>query len=168
MSRVAAEVGVSRQVLYKEIGTRQALAEALVARETDMFLSGVVDCLAMHPDDPLAGISRAAEFTLRSATHNPLLRAVPTEPDSGPRPLLAVEPALILDRAVEALALSLRARYPRLDLDDAGLADLTEVIVRLTLSYVLQPTRSIDRAIGQLRAVTAGLLDLSRPAPSSS
>ena len=45
MSRIAKEVGISRPVLYKEIGTKKELAVALVEREVDFFLTGVVDGL---------------------------------------------------------------------------------------------------------------------------
>ncbi|MFD6453157.1 TetR/AcrR family transcriptional regulator, partial [Nocardia sp. NPDC060220] len=65
MSRVAKEVGISRPVLYKEIGTKQALADALIERETGIYLTGIAETLARHPADPLAGMTAAAEYTLR-------------------------------------------------------------------------------------------------------
>ena len=161
MSRIASEIGVSRPVLYKEIGTRQALGEALVSRETDMFLAGVVDCLAVNPDDPIEGIARAVEFTLQTAADNTLIKTIlagERGADSGLLPLLATQPAPVLIRAIDALSLSLRARYPLLHLDDAGLDELTEVVVRLTLSHMMQPRGPVAGAVAQARRVVTAIL----------
>jgi AcrR family transcriptional regulator len=49
MGAVAAAVGVSRQTLHTEFGTKEALGQALVARETDRFLLGVTGALERHP-----------------------------------------------------------------------------------------------------------------------
>ena len=55
MSRIATTVGISRQVLYKEIGAKQALGEALVQRETSRFITGVITAIQSHPGD-VAGL----------------------------------------------------------------------------------------------------------------
>src|SRR5690606_25029836 len=57
--RVAKEVGVSRPVLYKEIGTRQDLADAVIAAELDTFLAGITETIAAHPRDVLAALTAA-------------------------------------------------------------------------------------------------------------
>ena len=38
MARLAQEVGVSRQTVYNEVGTKPGLAEAMILRELDRFL----------------------------------------------------------------------------------------------------------------------------------
>ena len=40
MSRLAQAVGVSRQTVYNEIGTKNALAEAMILAELETFLAG--------------------------------------------------------------------------------------------------------------------------------
>ena len=41
MSRLAQAVGVSRQTVYNEIGSKPQLAEAMILRELDRFLEVV-------------------------------------------------------------------------------------------------------------------------------
>ena len=51
MSRLAERVGVSRQTVYNEIGTKPALAEAMILAELDRFLAAVESAFDRHPDD---------------------------------------------------------------------------------------------------------------------
>ena len=60
MARLAAEVGVSRQTVYNEIGTKPALAEAMILAELDRFLSVVTAAFDRHPTDLVAAIEEAA------------------------------------------------------------------------------------------------------------
>ena len=50
MARLAEVVGVSRQTVYNEVGTKQALAEAMVLAELDRFLERVNAGFDAHPD----------------------------------------------------------------------------------------------------------------------
>lgn len=160
MSRVAKEVGVSRPVLYKEIGTKQALADALIERETDIYLTGIAETFAEHPTDPLAGITAAAEYTLRTAGDNTLIKAVLSarqDADTALLPALVSDPEPVLGRAVAALTTAVRDRYRLAELSDDELTSIVEIMVRLTLSHLFQPTGSVDRAVAQIGAVLAGV-----------
>lgn len=160
MSRVAKEVGISRPVLYKEIGTRRSLAEALIEREADEFLRGVVNCLAAQPSDPVAGLVDAAEFTLHSGTDNALLKAILSgERGDGLLPLLATEPEPVLARAIEVLYAAVRAQYGLPALDEPRLRSAVEVVVRIVLSHLFQPLGTVDHATEQIRQIAASLLD---------
>ncbi len=160
MSRVAKEVGVSRPVLYKEIGTKQDLADVVIRQEVDTFLVGIADCLAAHPDDPVAGATAAVDYTLRTGADNTLLKAVlsgRSGADTTLLPTLMTETEPVLGRAVAAVALTLRTRYGLPDLSDTELADRTETLVRLALSHLFQPTGPTERAVEQIRPVIAHL-----------
>ena len=76
MSRLAHRVGVSRQTVYNEIGTKPALAEAMILTELERFLSEVTDAFDSHPDDMLGAIRTAVRSVLELAEDNPLLHAV--------------------------------------------------------------------------------------------
>ena len=76
MARLADEVGVSRQTVYNEIGTKSDLAEAMVLRELDRFLAGVVRSFEENPDDLIAAIRQSARRVLTYAQDNALLHAV--------------------------------------------------------------------------------------------
>ncbi|MFJ6695633.1 TetR/AcrR family transcriptional regulator [Streptomyces sp. NPDC091272] len=76
MVDVAAAAGVSRQTLYNEFSSKDGLARALVRREADGFLAGVDRVLADRTgsdQDRLAGL---AEWIVRAARGNPLVRAL--------------------------------------------------------------------------------------------
>ncbi|WP_446222153.1 TetR family transcriptional regulator [Nocardia sp. IBHARD005] len=161
MSRVAKVVGISRPVLYKEIGTKQALADALIERETGIYLTGIAETLAQHPADPLAGMTAAAEYTLRTAGDNTLIKAVLSARQGGDTallPALVSNPEPILGRAVAALTTTGRAQYEFADMTDDELTSIVEIMVRLTLSHLFQPTGSVDRAVAQIGAVLSGVM----------
>lgn len=157
MGRLAARVGVSRQTVHKEVGTRQALGQALVVREADRFLAGVREQMAAHPGGPVSGIGSAVEYTLRGAADNALLKAILSSPLPGAEellPLLAVRPEPVLQHAISAVLEHARTLYP--DLAEAGqdeLAPLIEIIVRLTLSHLQQPLGPVEDAVEQARRI---------------
>ncbi|MFI2228880.1 TetR/AcrR family transcriptional regulator [Nocardia testacea] len=160
MSRVAKEVGVSRPVLYKEIGSKQDLAEVVIAAELDSFLAGVTETVTAESGDLLAGITAAAEYTLRTAADNTLLKAVlagRSGADTTLLPTLMTEPEPVLGRATAAFTAILRARY-RLDaFSEAEIGTRVEAVVRLALSHLFQPAGTIDHAVAQI-ALVAGPL----------
>ncbi|MEV6218529.1 TetR family transcriptional regulator [Nocardia sp. NPDC051833] len=164
MSRVAKEVGISRPVLYKEIGTKQALADALIERELGVYLAGIAETLADHPTDPIAGMTAAADYALRNAGDNTLIKAVlaaRTDGDTALLPALMSDPEPVLGRAVATLTGTVRQHYRLDELSDDELTSFVEIMVRLTLSHLFQPTGSVDRAVAQIGAVLAGVLPVA-------
>ncbi|GHF69030.1 AcrR family transcriptional regulator [Amycolatopsis bartoniae] len=166
MAQVADRVGVSRQMVYKEIGARDKLARAIVVRHAEVFLSGVVERLREHGPDPLAGIPAAVEYVLRAAADDPLLKAVLAAGHGGTQdllPLLTIQPEPVLGRALATLQAESAALYRGLGLAD--LPTLVEVVVRLTLSHLVQPSGPVERAVGQaewlVRAALSGPRDVT-------
>jgi AcrR family transcriptional regulator len=157
MSRVAERVGISRQSVYKQLGSKQELAEAVVAREADRFLAGVVEQLQAHGSDAPAGIAAAVEYTLRTGADNRLVKAIVAGPEGsteGLLPLLTTRPEPVLQRAVEAVLAEARELYADVGLDARELATLVDAIVRLTLSHLTQPLGPIEEAVHQARWIT--------------
>src|SRR5487761_399339 len=164
MARVADEVGVSRQSVYKEIGSKTALGEAVVTRETDRVLAGVIGQLREHGTDAAAGIPAAADYVLRTGAGNSLIKAILVGAAGGDEllPLLAARPDPVLGRAIAVVRAEARTRYSELPLTAGTLDQLSEIVVRLTLSHLMQPTGPIDEAVAQVRALTEAAL--RRPA----
>src|SRR3954454_10834681 len=80
MVDVAAAAGVSRQTLYNEFGSKDALAQAIAMREATRFIEGTNRFLdEIHPDAPVDAVAAATEWTIREASNNPLLKAVLTD-----------------------------------------------------------------------------------------
>src|ERR1700760_4920878 len=114
MSRIATTVGISRQVLYKEFGAKQALGEALVQRETDRFIAGVIAAMRAHPDDVVGGLVAGAALTLRAAADDTLVKASMArarDAEVGLTPLLTAGPKPIWGDAMEAVVAAVRELY---------------------------------------------------------
>src|ERR1700722_3127505 len=67
MADVARRAGVSRQTLYKEFGSREQFAQALVLREGDRLLRAVEEAVLARLEDPAAALSAAFEVFLSAA-----------------------------------------------------------------------------------------------------
>src|SRR5881275_2658483 len=94
MVDVALAAGVSRQTLYNEFGSKDALAQAMAMREIQRFIEGTERALdETHPDDPIQAVGAAALFTLQRAAENPLLKAALVDDTSGLLSFLTVRGA---------------------------------------------------------------------------
>ena len=158
MGKLAAQVGVSRQTVYNELGSKPELAEALMLRETDLFARGVAEVLAAHPQHPVDGITAAFRHTLEAARTNPLLKTVLGAPHDDFLPLLTTQPEAVLTRAVSVVAPMLEQSYPDVGLGAGEWTVAVEALVRLLLSHLLQPTGSVEHAAGQMRWVVSRIL----------
>jgi AcrR family transcriptional regulator len=155
MLDVARAAGVSRQTLYNEFGSKDALAQAMAMREVEQFIEGTERELdEAHPDDPIQAVGAAALYTLQQAADNPLLKAALTDDTSGLLSFLTTrgEPAIAAARSSFETYYS--THWPTLSPASIELA--AETIVRLTISYLTLP----DDAPAE--AVASRLSDLAR------
>jgi AcrR family transcriptional regulator len=143
MARLAEVVGVSRQTVYNEIGTKNALAEAMILAELERFL-GVVDrAFDQHPDDLPEAIRAAAEAVLELAQDNRLLHAVVSAThgaDTELLPLLTTHGGTLLGTA--KLVIEQRVASYDVALDPALLGAAIDMVVRTVLSHIMQPSAS--------------------------
>ncbi len=146
MGKLAAAVGVSRQTVHTEVGTKHLLAEALVQRELFDFLAFVEARLAAETD-LVAGVRSAAQGVLEQGEQNLLLRTVlgsgsiPHETDDELLKLLTIDSGFIVDTAVEAVRANVVASYVPLPFSDEELGIAAEAIVRLVLSHLVRPSK---------------------------
>src|SRR3954452_12082336 len=138
MADVARSAGVSRQTLYNEFGSKEALAQAMAMREVEQFIAGTERALdEANPDDPIHAVGAAALYTLQQAAENPLLKAALVDDRSGLLSFLTTrgEPALAAARASFEDYYS--THWP--DLPREAITVAAETIVRLTISYLTVP-----------------------------
>lgn len=138
MLDVAKAAGVSRQTLYNEFGSKDALAQALAMREIERFIEGTERALDdAHPDDPIQAVAAAALYTFQQAAENPLLKAALIDDTSGLLAYLTTrgEPAISAARASFETYYS--THWPHLSRD--AITRAAEAITRLTVSYVVLP-----------------------------
>lgn len=160
MARLADEVGVSRQTVYNEIGTKNDLAEAMVMRELDRFLEGVTRSFDEHPDDLIAAIRDSSLRVLTYAQDNALLHAVVSAThgaDTELLPLLTTHSEHLLEGAKLVVA-------ERVASYDVGLAadrlDASiDMVVRLVLSHVMQPSGEPVKTAEDIAWIAARVLE---------
>jgi AcrR family transcriptional regulator len=146
MGKLAAAVGVSRQTVHTEVGTKHLLAESLVQRELADFLAFVQARLSAE-SDLVAGIRSAAQGVLEQGETNLLLRTVlgsgsiTNETDGELLKLLTIDSGFIVDTAVEAVRSNVIELYAPLPFTDEELVMAAEAIVRLVLSHLVRPSK---------------------------
>lgn len=165
MSKLAAEVGVSRQTVYNELGSKTALAEAMVMRELTAFLAQVDAAFTAHPTDLVAAIEQAAYDVLTMARSNPLVRAILSSShgaDSDLLPLLTTQSTPILESARTIIEGHLNSY--ELGFDAQRLESLVDMVVRLVLSHVTTPgTTTPAETAFQIAWISAQVLRAGSP-----
>ena len=156
MLDVARAAGVSRQTLYNEFGSKDAVAEALAIRESQRFLDGTNRALdELAPTAPAAAVYAATEWTIREASNNPLLKAVLTDDTSDLLPFLTTRSEQILAAARHQIEDYWIAHWPEIPAEEVALA--SEVVPRLTMSYLVLPSDGPD---GSAEAIATRLAQL--------
>ncbi|PKH38339.1 TetR/AcrR family transcriptional regulator [Nocardioides alpinus] len=146
MARLADEAGVSRQTVYNEVGSKPALAETMILEELARFLAVVEQAFDAEPTELTRAIERAVSDVLTYARANTLLHAVVSAThgaDTELLPLLTTNAGSLLDTA-KAVVLARVAPYaPGLDTDH--LEPAADMVVRVVLSHVMQPSASPEK-----------------------
>jgi AcrR family transcriptional regulator len=138
MADIARSAGVSRQTLYKEFGSRDEFAQALVLREAERFLSAVQGAVRSHLRDPATALSAAFDVFLTAAAENPLIRTIVNgEGSEGLLVLVTTHGEALVGGAAQRLTEIIEDGWPRVRRADAEL--LSECLVRLAISYAALP-----------------------------
>ncbi|WP_253854514.1 TetR/AcrR family transcriptional regulator [Prauserella alba] len=146
MARLAESVGVSRQTVYNEVGSKAALAEAMVGHELDRFLALVRGAFDRHPHDLPGAVFDAVRGVLDLAGDNVLLRAVASAThgaDTELLPLLTTRAEALITEATAILTERVRS-YPS-GASSEQLDVVVDVVVRAVLSHVMQPSDTPER-----------------------
>jgi AcrR family transcriptional regulator len=146
MGRLAEEAGVSRQTVYNEVGSKPALAETMILEELARFLRVVEQAFDAEPDDLTRAIEGAVSDVLTYARANKLLHAVVSAThgaDTELLPLLTTNAGSLLETAKEVVRARVAPYTP--GLDPAHLEPAIDMVVRVVLSHVMQPSSSPER-----------------------
>ena len=168
MAGLAEIVGVSRQTVYNEFGSKPALAEAMVQHELMLFLAVVEAAFDRSPHDPVEAIRDAARGVLELAQDNVLLRAIASAThgaDTELLPLLTTRSHSLMGAASTVMADRLAASG--VGGDDPRIGATVDAVVRLVLSHVVRPTRPPARAADDIAWVAGRLLEARRVATAS-
>lgn len=155
MAEIATAAGVSRQTLYKEFGSRDEFAQALVIHEGERFLDAVDAAVREHLDDPRAAIGAALETFLRTAGEDPLVRILLSDDGTaGLLPFVTTQGMPVVQWATARLTATIEGGWPEAPPAKARL--LAEALVRLAISHVTAPG-------GPPEAIAAGMGELLGP-----
>jgi AcrR family transcriptional regulator len=162
MAEVASRAGVSRQTLYNEFGSRQALVEVYVEREIESLIAEVTKEVLANADDAHRALRIAFTLFLKLASDEPVVQLITSNADGGELHQLLTG----LGRAVasERIAHLIPQVWPQVGADDARL--LAESLVRLAISHALLPSQdpaATARDVGRMLAPFVDEL-LTRPA----
>jgi AcrR family transcriptional regulator len=148
MAEIAAAAGVSRQTLYKEFGSRDEFAQALVIHEGERFLDAVDAAVREHLDDPRAAVGAALETFLRTAGEDPLVRILLSDDGSaGLLPFVTTQGMPVVQWATARLTATIEEGWPQAPPRKARL--LAEALVRLAISHVTAPGDSPEATAAQ-------------------
>lgn len=158
IAQVAGAAGVSRQTVYNEFGSRADLALAYASWAGDQLLDEVERCVADHRDDLLDALVAAFTVFLDLGAGHPLVRSLSDRSgaDNLVSTLAARQDNPIVSRAVARLADIVTTTWPALPAEPVAAA--SEVLVRLAISHLLQPTTSSGAAAAQVAVVMAPFL----------
>jgi AcrR family transcriptional regulator len=162
MTSLAERVGVSRQTLYKEFGSREDVGRALVLREAGRLIDGVSEQIRQRHDDVPAAIHAAVSYALERSAASPLLRAVLTGASpaaAGEESLLAIITAQsrpLIAAATALLTDYLLATTPGLGDEDAD--TIASALVRLTASHLMLPIDPPGRTAERLTRIAVRAL----------
>jgi AcrR family transcriptional regulator len=140
MAKLAERVGVSRQTVYNEVGSKPQLAEEMVLAELAKFLAVVDLAFDEQPDDLIEAIRSASRAVLELARRNALLQAVVSASYGAETELLPLLTSRN-DALVMAATQTVQARVAayRIAIDERHLDAAIDMVVRLVLSHVVHP-----------------------------
>jgi AcrR family transcriptional regulator len=159
MGRLADVVGVSRQTVYNEVGSKPALAEAMILRELDRFLGLVTVAFDAHPTDLVGAIRDASYAVLEASQDNPLLHAIVSAThgaDTELLPLLTTHAGALLSTAKLVVVERVAPYDVGLGADELDAA--IDMVVRVVLSHVMQPSAPPARTADDIAWVAARVL----------
>lgn len=162
MGAIATQVGISRQSLHAEFGTKDELGNALVMREMTEFFDGVRSRLDAHPGDLAGGVGEAVQYMVSAARDNPLVETIITRAAAGGDvsllSLLTVRGEALLGTATALVGDWVAGQWPSADPADVRI--MVESVVRLCQSHILTPTKSPAEVGADLALVACRCLPL--------
>ncbi len=157
MADVAKAAGVSRQTLYYEFGSKDALAAALSMREAARWMAGADAAIVGHEGTPSEAIAAGTVWTLEEAARNPLLKAALTDDVGGLLPYLTTRSESLQAAARDHCAEHLCARWP--EIPAARVQLIADTVTRLTFSHLVLPGGHPEEVARQIAVLVDALLE---------
>lgn len=140
---IAEDVGVSRQTIYNEFGSKGQLGQALFEHEMAIYTAGILETTKDSVDLGEA-IRASVNWILAQTRANEMVQRTLRDARTGTSstetllPLLTVNAHHVLLPARTALTDYFESRWPSGDLDRATI--LVELVIRFVISFVIVPS----------------------------
>lgn len=159
---VAEAAGVSRATVYRYVGGKNEIVQAVIGREAEVVLEQVAVVLSSATTVQDA-IADAVSTALRAIADNALLARLTSVDLAETLPFITVDAAPLIDAAVSVLAPAMRAA-PAPVSDDLAIESALEEATRFVLAHFTTPRRDGSRldpgdAGRRAAALVLGLLD---------
>ncbi|MFT3716625.1 MAG: TetR family transcriptional regulator [Gordonia sp. (in: high G+C Gram-positive bacteria)] len=153
MADVARHVGVSRQTVYNEFGSRHGLAQAYALRLVDRYTGEIADAVDAMPGDIDGALTTGITRFLVAAAADPMIASLV---GGGPNPdlhrLVTTEAAPLIAAAKARLSAILRESWVNADADSAD--RIGGAVARMALSYVAMPPEvPVDQVAANLTSI---------------
>jgi AcrR family transcriptional regulator len=155
MSDVATAAGVSRQTIYNEFGSRQALVESYVLREIEALVVSVEDAVRASHADAHAALHAAFGLFLKLASDEPLVQVIVAGAEGGE--LIRLLTGLGHQVAVDRIGGLIVQVWPQVSVADAQL--LAESTARLAISHALLPTSDPEDTAAHVTRMISPFID---------
>lgn len=149
VSDVAAAVGISRQTLYKEFGSRQGLAQGYALRLADRFVDKVSDAIDANVGNVHSALVQGFRDFFVDAAADPLVISLVTgeaKPDL--LRIVTTDSGEIISHGAQRLVPVFTGAWLKVSDEDASV--FARAIVRLALSYVSMPPDNYDDVAADL------------------
>jgi AcrR family transcriptional regulator len=156
MIDVARAAGVSRQTLYYEFGSKDALAEAVALREAARWMQGADAAVVGHEGSPAEAVAAGTLWTLEEAARNPLLKAVLTDDVGGLLPFLTTRAEALQGAAREHCAEHLSSHWPEIPAERVQL--VADTVTRLQFSHLVLPGGRPEQVAHDIAVLVSSLL----------
>ena len=156
MADVARDAGVSRQTLYYEFGSKDALAEAVALREATRWMEGADAAVVGHEGSPAEAVAAGTQWTLEEAARNPLLKAVLTDDVGGLLPFLTTRAEFLQRAARDHCAEHLSSHWPTIPADRVRL--VADTVTRLQFSHLVLPGGRPEQIANDIAVLVDALL----------
>ena len=156
---VAAAAGVSRATVYRYVGGKDEIVQAVIDREAEQVLEHVAAAITRSTSAPEA-IANAVSTAIAAIDENPVLLRLTSSDLRDTLPFITTDSRHLIERCVAVLSSALRAA-PAFAVDDRAAEHALEEATRIVLVHVTTPRRDGSR----LNAPDAGTRAATMIAP---
>ena len=153
---VAEAAGVSRATVYRYVGAKDEIVQAVIGREAENVLAQVAAAIVASTS-PREAIDEAVSTALTAIAEHPVLARLTSSDLRDTLPFATSDSRPLVDRCVSTLSNAMRAA-PELIVDDRMVENAIEEATRFVLVHLTTPRRDGSRLSARDAGARAAML----------